>query len=301
MSDHHSVAARPGRPPAGGWPTWWVIFWSEFRSLWLGGKALHLILIYTVLLGLYSFLFASNAELSLLTRGELMFEVVKASIAFSLFITLIIGAESLSGERERGTLEALLLTPTSRRQIVLGKLLAALSPWPVALGISIPYWVVLAKGDPVLVPALIWSLPLGALLAVALAGLGMLVSMWCSTNRTSMLVSIGLYLLLLLPTHLARPGKVVTAAEIKRVAVLQTVNPFDAFSVFLAEVIVHNGDPGQARSLLVMPTVFLVVVIALLFLSTGPALRLHMAPPGAWLRAFRGSRQRDGRLVVTGK
>jgi ABC-2 type transport system permease protein len=291
--DHESLTGRP----AGGAPTWWVIFWSEFRGLWLGGKALHLILIYSVLLGLYSFLFASNAELSLLTRGELMFEVVKASIAFSLFITLIIGAESISGERERATLEALLLTPTSRRQIVLGKFFAALSPWPVALAMSMPYWVVLAKGDPVLGPALVWSLPLGGLLAVALAGIGMLASMWCNTNRTSMLISIGVYLLLLLPTHLARPGKVVTAAEIKRVALLQSVNPFDSISAFLAEVIVHNAAPAKVRFLLAMPAVFLGVVLLLLFLLAGPALRLQRGP-AANLRTWWGGRRRGAGLPV---
>lgn len=285
---------------AGGSVTWWVICLSELRALWLGGKALHLILIYSILLGLYSFLFASNAELSLLTRGELMFEVVKASIAFSLFITLVIGAESISGERERATFETLLLTPASRWQIVLGKFLAALSPWPVALAMSIPYWVVLAKGDPVLTPALVWSLPLGGLLAVGLAGLGMLVSLWCSTNRTSMLISIGLYLLLLLPTHLARPGKVVTAAEIKRVALLQSVNPFDATSAFLANVIVHNATPESTRYLLVMPTVFVVVVCVLLFLLAGPALRLQAGPPGG-LRALLGWRRRVAGLSAVRK
>jgi ABC-2 type transport system permease protein len=248
---------------------------NELRGLWLGGNALHLILIYCILLGLYAFLFASNAELSLLTRGELMFEVVKTSIAFSLFITLIIGAESISGERERATLEALLLTPTSRRQIVVGKFLSALSPWPVALALSVPYWVVLSKGDPVIARALLWGLPLGALLALALAAVGMLVSIWSNTNRTSMLVSIGLYLLLLLPTHLARPGKVVTAEEIKRVALLQSVNPFDAISAFLANVIVHDAPAAQGTFLLAMPIVFVVVVLGILLVAGAPSLRLY--------------------------
>jgi ABC-2 type transport system permease protein len=257
-----------------------VVLTNELRGLWLGGKALHLILIYAVLLGLYSFLFASNAELSLLTRGELMFEVVKTSIAFSLFITLIIGAESISGERERATLEGLLLTPTSRRQIIIGKYLGALSPWPVALALSIPYWVVLSKGDPVIARALLWGLLLGALLALALGALGMLVSIFCNTNRTSMLVSIGLYLLLLLPTHLARPGKVVTAAEVKRVALLQSVNPFDAVSAFLANVIVHDAPPTEGGYLLIMPVVFVGLVLATLIVIGGPRLRLYARSVG---------------------
>jgi ABC-2 type transport system permease protein len=277
-----------------------VVLTNELRGLWLGGKALHLILIYTVLLGLYSFLFASNAELSLLTRGELMFEVVKTSIAFSLFITLIIGAESISGERERATLEGLLLTPTSRRQIVFGKFLGALSPWPVALALSIPFWVVLAKGDPIIALALLWGLPLGALLAFALAALGILISIFCNTNRTSMLISIGLYLLLLLPTHLARPGKVVTAAEVKRVVVLQSVNPFDAVAAFLANIIVHGAAPAEERNLLVMPLVFVGLVFAALMVIGGPRLRLHARPAGRGRTGRSGRPSPAGHVPVSG-
>src|SRR5439155_7226639 len=98
-----------------------------------------------------------NEELKLLLLNLMVSEIVKASVAVGMFICLVIAGDSLSGERERGTLEALLLTPASRRQIVLGKFLAALSPWPVALAIGVPYWVVLSKGDPVLAQALLWG------------------------------------------------------------------------------------------------------------------------------------------------
>ena len=133
---------------------WWIVFTRELRELWLGGKALTLVLIYTVLLGIYSYLFASNAELNLLPVQEVVLEIVKAAIFVGLFICLIIAADSVSGERERATLEGLLLTPVSRRQIVVGKYLAALSPWPVTIAIAIPYWVLLSHGDPSLRSAL---------------------------------------------------------------------------------------------------------------------------------------------------
>src|SRR5256885_15588599 len=100
-------------------PAWWIVFTRELRDLWVGGKALYLILIYTLLLGVYSYLFASNTELQLLPLKLMVLEIVKASVAVGMFVCLIIGADSFSGERERGTLEALLLTPASRQQIVL--------------------------------------------------------------------------------------------------------------------------------------------------------------------------------------
>ena len=131
---------------------WWVVCTRELRDLWIGGKGPFLILLYTLLLGGYSFTLASSVEVKMMLVSEMILEMVKASISVGLLITMVIAADSISGERERRTLEGLLLSPASRRQIVFGKLLAAASVWPVALAISVPYWVVAAKGDPVLGP-----------------------------------------------------------------------------------------------------------------------------------------------------
>jgi ABC-type Na+ efflux pump permease subunit len=263
-------------------PAWWVICSRELRDLWIGGKALHLILIYTVLLGIYAFLLASNAEVKLLPLKEMVLEMVRASIMVALFISLLIGADSVSGERERATLEGLLLTPASRRQIVFGKLLAAVSPWPVALAVSIPYWSVLAKGDPVFSQALLWGVVLGTLLAPACAALGMIVSMLCNSNKSSMLVSIGLYLLLLLPTELARPGRNPTAAEVRRAVAYQWVNPWDAASTLLGKTLMNDAPLRDVWVLLVLPVLFTVIVLGLVFLYGNRGVRLEAAAPQRW-------------------
>ena len=85
------------------------------------------------LLGIVSFLLATNSEMKLLPPLEMLFMTIQNTIAVGLFVGMLIGADSISGERERASLEGLLLVPTSRRQIVVGKFLAAISPWPVAL------------------------------------------------------------------------------------------------------------------------------------------------------------------------
>ena len=262
---------------------WWVLFARELRDLWIGGKALHLILIYTVLLGLYSFLLASNAEVQMLPRTEMVLEMVKASIAVCLFISLLIAADSISGERERGTLEALLLTPASRRQVMFGKLLAALSPWPVALAISIPYWSVLSKGDPVFGQALVWGIVLGSLLAPAVAGLGIIVSLYCNTNKSSMLVSLGLFLLMLIPTELARPGRTATPAELKRALIYVWMNPWDAAAAFLGDVLALGSRPGEVWYKLVLPTAFPIIVLGLLFTYGNRGLTLESGA-ALWLQ-----------------
>ena len=120
MSDLRNATPSPSRFSGGGAasPTWWIVFRRELKDLWVGGKALYLILIYMILLGIYSYTLAGNAEVKLLPIREMISEMVKHSIALGLFICMIVAADTISGERERGTLETMLLTSASRRQVV---------------------------------------------------------------------------------------------------------------------------------------------------------------------------------------
>jgi ABC-type transport system involved in multi-copper enzyme maturation permease subunit len=266
-------------------PAWWIVFTRELRDLWIGGKALYLMLIYTVLLGGYAFSLASNVEIQLLPLKEMVLEMVKAAISVCLLICMVIAADSISGERERRTLEGLLLTPATRRQIVFGKLLAAISPWPVALAISVPYWAVLAKGDPVFGQALIWSLVLGGALIPALAAVGLLVSMLCNTTKASMLVCLGLYLPMLMAAEIFRPGKVMTSAEAQKGLALQAVNPLAAVHGFLSQTLVYNVSLSQVGAMLVPLVVFVILAFVLVFAFASPRLSLE-AGTAMWLRSW---------------
>jgi ABC-type transport system involved in multi-copper enzyme maturation permease subunit len=268
-------------------PAWWIVFTRELRDLWVGGKALYLILIYTLLLGIYAYLFASNAELNLLPLNLMVLEIVKTSVAVGMFVCLMIGADSVSGERERGTLEALLLTPAGGRPIVVGKFLAALSPWPVALAIGVPYWVVLSKGDPVLAQALVWGPIMGSLLAPAIVAVGMLVSLRCNSNTASLLVSIGIFLLLILPAELLGPP-----AGVPRSDALQWVNPMAAGPRLLQESIVRNAPPHELWVWLTMPLLCAVVAPGVLFGLARRGVRLTVGPS-----AFRSFWSRWGRVA----
>ena len=256
-------------------PTWRIVLARELRDHWIGGKALAMILIYTILLGIYAYLFASNSELQLLPVNQVVLEIVKAAVFVGLFICLIIGADSVAGERERATLEGLLLTPTSRRQLLVGKFLSALSPWPVALAVAIPYWVVLSKGESSLHPALLWGPVMGTLLAPAFAGIGMLVSVWCNSNKSSMMVSIGLYLLLILPSQYSGLATSTVSQQATDLSnVFQLVNPLGAANRLLYDSIVGNAPPDQLWLWVTTPVLFPIIVLAVLFFYAGPGLQL---------------------------
>src|SRR5574341_517744 len=277
MSDQRKVITDSAAASGAASPTWWIVFTRELRDLWVGGKALYLILMYALLLGVYAFVMASNAEVLLLPTREMVVEMVKVSIAVGLFICLIIGADAFSGERDRGTLEGLLLSPASRRQVVLGRVLAATSPWPVAVALAIPYWVLLADSPKMLGQALLWGPLLGSILAPSIAGLAVWVSMWCNSSRTSMLVSLGLFLVMLLPTELmGGPAKIQRSAEQWARAELSVwINPVAAPLRFLWKTMANGLPAADLWYWHIMPVLFTVLLLTFLFWYAGPRVRLE--------------------------
>jgi ABC-2 type transport system permease protein len=203
-------------------------------------------------------------------------------MAFCMFVGLVIGADMLSGERERSTLESLLLTPVSRRQIITGKFLAGISAWPVAFLIAIPYLYVLSQGDEVLVPAILWGALTGTVLVLAYTGLGMLVSFWSSSNKVSYFISLGIFVLLLVPAEM--PGKSAGAAG----QFLQWINPMGAVNHFLSKHLVNYRPVSEFWTWLISSVAFLLLVLIFLFLVAAPALRLEASKPNKlWLRISR--------------
>lgn len=270
MSGKPAAVSSQAAPARAKSRTWWVVFLRELQELWVGGRALVLLLAFSLILGVETYVFASSSELSLMPPKEMVYETLKVAISVSLFICLIIGADSLSGERERATLEAVLLSPASRRQIVVGKFLAAITVWPASLAITIPYMYVLAQGDEVFGQAVLWGALLGTILAPAFAALGMFVSYWCNSNKTSFFISIGVYLLFLLPVQL--PGRAQTGAAGQ---FLQWINPIAGEYHFLSKILVNNRTFAEWWTWLIPPVMFALVSYILIFLWAAPNLGLE--------------------------
>ncbi len=186
--------------------SWWLILRRELTDLWIGGRLLALLILYAVLMSATALLREVESQTNLIPPAEMVFLTLLSAISFGVLLSLVVGADSISGERERGTLEPLLLSPASRRGIVLAKFVATLSPWPVALLLALPYVLILGQGDEILGPGLAWTFGLGTLLAMAFGGFGMLVSMWSRSNRTSLFVCLLVYLHLPDPDAVPRPG-----------------------------------------------------------------------------------------------
>jgi ABC-type transport system involved in multi-copper enzyme maturation permease subunit len=279
MNDNQIANSRETESWRPALPAWWIILSTELAELWIGGKALYLILAYSILLGIQTFVLATNFELSLFTPPEMIFEILKSSIQVGLLIGLIIGSDSISGERERATFEGLLLTPASRRQIVLGKFLASLSAWPVSLCISVPFMFLLSQGNAVFGPALVWGALIGILLVPAFTALGMIVSFWCNSNKTSFFISLGIFLVFILM------GQVIGTAKIGLFGqMLLFINPLPSGFDFLSKMLALPPTPASSANLLLpispwsflqAPAIFAVVIIGFLFFYLGPRLKVE--------------------------
>ena len=276
LQQSNQIKIEPWRPAV---PAWRVILTSEVADLWVGGKALYLLLAYSIMLGIQTFVLATNFELSLFTPPQMVFELLKSSIQVSLLIGLIIGADSISGERDRATLEGLLLSPASRRQIILGKFLASLSAWPVALCISAPMMFLLSQGEAVLGSALLWGALVSALLTPAFTALGMIVSFWCNSNKTSFFVSLGIFLVVVLMGQVIGTTKTGVVGQL-----LLLINPLPSGFDFLSRMLALPQLPSQVGTLqmtispwrlLQSPAVFAVAVVGLLFYYFGPRLTIE--------------------------
>ena len=250
-------------------PTWQMLLKRELSDLWISGRAFTLLLIYSCLLGLMLYTYALSAELSLLPPQEAVYEMLKNSTAFSVFMGLIIGADCISGERDRSTLESLLLTPVNRRHIIVAKLMAGISPWPVAYLIVLPFLYVLAQGNAVLVPAMFWGALTGTILVLGYTGLAMLVSFWSSSNKISYFVSLSIYALHMVPVEMTGDG-IDVAGEI-----LQWLNPVSAVNYFLSKHLVSARSVSDYWPWMISSFLLATLTLGLLLKFAGSRLRLE--------------------------
>ena len=284
MSTQNVSGNQQGERPASlGSPrsVWRVVLKQELTELWVGGRVYVLLILFSVVMSVTAFLNNAESQLSLIPPKEMVFLILLGSISFGLIIGLILGADSVSGERERATLEALLLTPASRRQIIAGKFLAALSPWPVALLLSVPYMFVFARGHEVFGQAILVGGLLGTVLAISFTGFAMLTSIWAKSNKISLLISLLVYVIFLIPTQF--PG---SAQKGDLGYLVQQLNPLQASSEFLEKYLVNNRSFAERPTYLYASVSSAAAILALLFFYAAPRLG-HEGGLPRWVRPMK--------------
>lgn len=235
-----------------------IIAMREIRDLWLRGRGLPIMIAYALLLSVTSYVSASNRELNFLEQREALNLTLQIAVALGSLLVLVAAAETLSGERDHGTLEPLLTLPIRRETLLAGKAIAVLSLWGAAYITAVPYIIYLAQGTRVMAAALIGGLVIGTLLSVFSAGVGLTLSIATSTSRAS--VSAGLFLLLALfaPTQLPTSARQAWFGDM-----LLHVNPFTSGLRYLNKLVVEANGVFEEVGWLIGPVVAAVILVGI--------------------------------------
>lgn len=235
-----------------------IVAQQELRDLWLGTPGLAILLAYSALLSVLSFIMAGNSSLNLLDARETVNLVVQVAMGFGGLAALVVSAGAISGERERGTLEHILLTPLRRRDLVIGKGIAAYSTWLVAMIVAVPYIAVLSNGPGLVGDSLVILAGVGSVSVLALTALGMIVSVVSPTNRTSLVVAFALVIALAAPSQLPQASLRGIFGEI-----LITANPISSALKLTGHILIDRATWASQFKLLMSPVIASAVLLTL--------------------------------------
>ena len=172
-----------------------IIMQKEIRESILTPKGFLWYILTSVILSVLSYLFLTNSELSLLDQGQMLYLIMNFITALGILMGLVFGADALAGEIERGTLEALFLSPVSKMEIALGKLGAALTNWGIIWVISLPYLFIVGQGGQNLASGIIYLAVLGTFLAVIFSAFSLGLSARIKSIKNSLILSFFIFLL----------------------------------------------------------------------------------------------------------
>jgi ABC-type transport system involved in multi-copper enzyme maturation permease subunit len=215
---------------------------KEIRESVLTPKGFLWYIITSMILSLLSYLFLSNRELSLLDQGQMVYLIMNFITALGILVGLVFGADAFAGEMERGTMEALFLTPVTKGEIATGKLGAALTNWGILLAISLPYLFVVGKGGQNLLIGIAYLALLGTFLDIIFSAFSMGLSSRTKSVKNSLMASFFIFLLAGSPMFLSAAQRRTWFGQ-----VLDFINPFaDAINTFDSVVVDSQGFAYQA-------------------------------------------------------
>jgi ABC-type transport system involved in multi-copper enzyme maturation permease subunit len=196
---------------------------KEAGELLLSLRGLVWLLAVALVLSSFALLLVGDTELSLLDNAQVVYDMAAIVTALGALLAILVGVDSIAGERERSSLVPLLLAPVPRSLILLGKLGGVAVAWVAMYALALPYlWAVGSTGQNLTQAAIILAM-LGTPVVLGYGFLGLALGSWLSTVRTGLLSGMILLLLCASPLLLG-PGLRQSAVG----QIFDAINPFSA-------------------------------------------------------------------------
>ena len=167
-------------------------FYSWRGSAWIIAASL--------IFSLVAYLLLTDKELSLLDQGEMLFTLGEVIIALGIAMSAVSASSAISSEIESGTLESLLLTPITHRQIAIQKMFSIVTIWAILYLVSIPYLIVVASGTNLALSAVLYVGLYGTLLVTAISMISIVISWRLKSSKNSIMTTLMIVLILLAPS-----------------------------------------------------------------------------------------------------
>jgi len=226
---------------------------KEAGELLLNPRGLTWLMAVAVALSTFGLLLVSNTELSLLDNAQVVYDMVGIVAALGALLALIVGIDAVAGERERGSLVPLLLTPVSRNAILMGKLGGVAIAWGVIYVLSLPYlWAVGSTGQNMIDGMLVSAL-LGTPVVLGFGFFGMALGSVAGTTRTALLTG--------LVTLLVSASPLLLGPSLRQSAIGHI---FDAVNPFSAAVNAYDAVIVDSQSIIAQSPHMLVAAIWLI-------------------------------------
>jgi len=175
----------------------------SLREFAFTAKGLAWLPAFSILLSLLVYLFLTNVDLSLMDQKTMMFMTTQAILLLGMLAVAVMGADAVAGERDRGTLEALLAAPVSRGQLLGGYLAGTLAPWVAMVLIAMPYLAVVSARTGGFLLAAAYLLLTGSVLAIGVGAWTIGLSAQTGSVRNGILMALVVYAGLAIPAVLS--------------------------------------------------------------------------------------------------
>ncbi|MCA8880564.1 MAG: ABC transporter permease subunit [Rhodobacteraceae bacterium] len=160
---------------------------KEAGELLFSLRGLAWLLALCAALSVFTLLLIGSTELSLLDNAQVVYDMAGLITVMAALLAIIIGIDATAGERERGSLVPLLLVPTPRHNILLGKLGGILIAWAAMYLLSVPYvWAVGSTGQN-LGEGLALVALLGTPVVVTFGFIGLALGCWVPSSRAGLM------------------------------------------------------------------------------------------------------------------
>jgi ABC-type transport system involved in multi-copper enzyme maturation permease subunit len=220
-----------------------IIARKESGELLFSKRGLLWLLVMSLLLSGFALLLVSDTELGLLDNAQVVYDMVGLAISLGALLSLVVGADAIGGEHERGSLVPLLLAPLRRSALLLGKLGGQLVAWAAMLGVALPYlWAVGSTGQN-LAAGITCLIILGTPVVLAFGCLGVALGARLLSARSALTVGLVVLILSASPIMLG-PGLRRTAIGVA----FDWVNPFSAV-LNAVDAVVIDSEPLLAQAL----------------------------------------------------